>query len=110
MKATNTASNQSRCRSPALLLHAQKPPRRTLNWLRSPIVVPLTIYLDRLRTNDPVTNAAVTVETPAGSVVASPEHDGTYRLDAPWAVKPGLCNLIFTVEADGMADVLIATL
>ena len=70
----------------------------------------LTIYLDRLRTNDPVANAALTVETPAGSVVASPEPDGTYRLAAPWAIKPGRYDLIFTVEADGMADVLIATL
>jgi RND family efflux transporter MFP subunit len=70
----------------------------------------LTIYLDRLRTNDPVTNAAITVETPAGSVVASPEHDGKYKLAAPWAIKPGQYGLIFTVEIDGTTDVLTATL
>ncbi len=70
----------------------------------------LTIYLDRLRTNNPVRNAAITVETPAGSIVASPEHDGTYRLPAPWAVTPGRHDLIFTVEIDGTAEVLAAAL
>ena len=70
----------------------------------------LAIYLDRLRTNDPVTNAAVTVETAAGSVTASPEHDGTYRLAAPWAITPGRYDLVFTVESDGIADVLTAAL
>ncbi len=34
----------------------------------------LTIYLDRLRSNDPVTGATVTVETPAGSVDARRCH------------------------------------
>jgi RND family efflux transporter MFP subunit len=70
----------------------------------------LTIYLDRLRSNDPITIAAITVETPAGSILASPEHGGTYKLAAPWAVTPGHYDLIFTVEADGTADVLTASL
>src|SRR6516164_3437705 len=70
----------------------------------------LAIYLDHLRTNDPVTNAAITVETPAGSVAASSEHDGTYKLAAPWTITPGRYDLIFTVESDGIADVLTATL
>jgi membrane fusion protein, heavy metal efflux system len=70
----------------------------------------LTIYLDCLRTNDAVTNATITVETPTGSIVASPEQGGTYKLAAPWAVTPGHYDLIFTVESDGTADVLAATL
>jgi RND family efflux transporter MFP subunit len=70
----------------------------------------VTIYLDHLRSNDPVTNAAITVETPAGSVVASPQQGGTYKLAAPWAVMPGRYDLIFTVESDGTADVLTGTL
>ncbi len=70
----------------------------------------LTIYLDRRHTNEPLMNATITVETPTGSVVASPEHGGTYKLAAPWAVAPGRCDLIFTVESDGTAEVLIATL
>src|SRR5262249_24029743 len=70
----------------------------------------LTIYLDRQRTNAPVTNAAITVETPAGSVVASPEHGGTYTLVPPWAVTSGHYDLISTVKRDGTADVLSASL
>jgi RND family efflux transporter MFP subunit len=70
----------------------------------------LTIYLDHLRSNDPMTNAAITVETPAGSVVASPEQGGMYKLAAPWAATPGHYDLIFTVESDGTADVLTGTL
>src|SRR6516165_958516 len=70
----------------------------------------LMIYLDHLRDNNPVTNAAITVETPDGSVVASPEQGGTYKLPAPWAAMPGHYDLIFTVESDGTADVLTGTL
>jgi len=47
----------------------------------------LTIYLDRLRSNDPVAGATVTVETPAGSLDAVAAHDGTYSLAAPWSTQ-----------------------
>jgi hypothetical protein len=70
----------------------------------------LTVYLDRLRTNEPVVNAHITVEAPTGSTAASVERDGTYKLTAPWSVTPGRYDLIFTVENDGTADVLTATL
>lgn len=70
----------------------------------------LTIYLDRFRTNEPVADAAISVETPAGAAPASP-IDGAYRLDAPWSAAPGRYDLIFTVTPkDAAADVLIATL
>ncbi|MGZ3287137.1 MAG: efflux RND transporter periplasmic adaptor subunit [Xanthobacteraceae bacterium] len=48
----------------------------------------LTVYLDRRSSNEPVTGATVSIETPAGS-----GHD-----------------LIFTVASDGSAEVLTATL
>src|SRR5262249_61664514 len=63
----------------------------------------LTIYVDRLRTNAPVGNAAITVETPSGSISAAAEPDGTYRLSAPWAAVPGRYPLIFTIESEGSA-------
>jgi hypothetical protein len=66
----------------------------------------LTIYLDRFATNEPVTGAVITVETPEGSVEAKPAPDGTYRVPAPWANSPGQYDLIFTVTNDGSADVL----
>src|SRR5262245_62000969 len=44
----------------------------------------LTLYVDRFETNEPVPSADVDVETPAGSVHASPQPDGSYTLPAPW--------------------------
>ena len=70
----------------------------------------LTIYLDRLRSNDPVAGATVTVETPAGSLDATAEHDGTYWLAAPWSAQSGRHDLIFTVTSSDSAEVLTGTL
>src|SRR5215475_13481177 len=44
----------------------------------------LVIYLDRFETNEPITGAALTVETPGGPVTAT-AYDGLYRLPAAWA-------------------------
>ena len=70
----------------------------------------LTIFLDRFASNEAITNAAITVETPSGSVDAAATPDGTYRLPAPWSRAPGRYDLIFTVVSDGAADVLPLTL
>ena len=70
----------------------------------------LTIYLDTFATGEPVTDAAITVETPQGSVDAKPAADGTYRLPAAWSSVPGQYDLIFTVTKGDAADVLPATL
>jgi membrane fusion protein, heavy metal efflux system len=70
----------------------------------------LTIYLDRLRSNDPVVGATVTVDTPAGSLDAVAEHHGTYSLAAPWSTQAGRHDLIFTVASGGSAEVLTGTL
>ena len=70
----------------------------------------LTIYLDRFATGEPVTDAAITVETPQGSVEAKPAADGTYRLPAAWSSVPGHYDLIFTVTKGDAADVLTAAL
>ena len=66
----------------------------------------LTIYLDRLRSNDPVADATVTVETSAGSLDAVADHHGTYSLAAPWSTQAGRHDLIFTVVSGGSAEVL----
>lgn len=70
----------------------------------------LTVYLDRRSSNEPVTGATVSVETPAGSVDAVADLEGTYALAAPWSAQPGGHDLIFTVASDGSAEVLAATL
>ena len=69
----------------------------------------LTIYLDRFRTNEPVTGAAIELETPDGPKAASPLDD-RYRLEAQWANRPGAHDLLFTVTHEGVVDVLTTTL
>ena len=70
----------------------------------------LTIYLDRFGSNEPVSDAVIAVETPQGNVDAKISTDGTYKLSAPWAEKPGRYDLIFTVTKGDDADVLTLTL
>lgn len=69
----------------------------------------LEIYLDRFEINEPVTDAAIDVETPSGPVTAAADGD-VYRLDAPWALQPGAHDLIFTVSSGTDIDFLTATL
>jgi membrane fusion protein, heavy metal efflux system len=70
----------------------------------------LVIFVDRFITNEPVTDAGVEVETPAGAARAGRNPDGTYAIDASWA-KPGESHdLIFTVTAGPEIDVVTGTL
>lgn len=70
----------------------------------------LAIYLDRFADNEPVEGAAIEVETPDGPLMAQAELGKPYRIPAPWLAKPGSYDLIFTVTADNVADVLPVTL
>jgi hypothetical protein len=67
----------------------------------------LLIYLDRFATNEPITSAQVTVETPEGSKEATLK-DGVYRLRAPWERES--LDLIFTVVDGKYTEVLSGTL
>ena len=70
----------------------------------------LDIYLDSFIDNAPVTDAQIAVDTPSGTVQATPTATGTYRLDAPWSTAAGSYPLIFDIKAGGRSDVLAATL
>jgi RND family efflux transporter MFP subunit len=65
----------------------------------------LVFYLERFGSNEPVPHATLTVETPDGPVTAEATGD-VYRIKAPWLVKPGHTDLIVTVTADGVTDIL----
>jgi membrane fusion protein, heavy metal efflux system len=69
----------------------------------------LTIFLDRFRTNEPVAGASIEVETPEGPATAIAEGD-RYLLKAPWLGRPGRHDLIFTVSAGDLTDVLSGSL
>jgi len=66
----------------------------------------LTLFLDRFRTNEPVTGATVEIETPEGPKVATATPEGGYALPAPWLSKPGRHELVATVIAGDAVDVL----
>lgn len=70
----------------------------------------LVIYLDRFATNEPIGDAAIEVETPAGPASATANEDGTYRLPAEWAKGADHYDLIFTVTAGDKVDVLSLTI
>lgn len=69
----------------------------------------IEIYLDRFETNEPVTDAVIEVETPAGPLSAVAEAE-IYRIEAPWSLQPGEYDLIFTVSSGADIDFLTATL
>ncbi|KMO37081.1 efflux RND transporter periplasmic adaptor subunit [Methylobacterium aquaticum] len=70
----------------------------------------LVLYLDRFATAEPITDATLEVETPAGPATAEPAPDGSYRLSAPWLARrdPGQdhLDLVVTVTAGADVDVL----
>ena len=70
----------------------------------------LEIFLDDFATNEPVEGAVIEVETPAGPAKAKSFPGQPYRLAAPWLSKPGAIDLIFTVTANGVTDILPVTL
>jgi cobalt-zinc-cadmium efflux system membrane fusion protein len=65
----------------------------------------LVLYLDRFASNEPVQGARLTVEAPGGSVEAE-AAGSTYRIKAPWLAKPGHTDLIVTVTAGDVTDIL----
>lgn len=66
----------------------------------------LLIHLDRFATNEPVTGARIEVETPDGPATAEARAEGLYRLPAPWLGRGGHHDLVATVTAEGLSDVL----
>ena len=71
----------------------------------------LDLYLDRYATNEPVLNARITVESDGQSRPAVASADGAYRVNdiAAWTT-PGAHELIVTVDAEGVSDILIGNL
>jgi RND family efflux transporter MFP subunit len=66
----------------------------------------VTFYLDRFRTNEPIKGAVVEVETPEGQRTAKETDKAAYVLPAPWMTKPGSHDLLVTVTAGDIVDVL----
>ena len=70
----------------------------------------LRLYLDTFKTNEPVKDAEIEIDTAAGTLKATPDREGAYEVAAPWLLRPGTYDLAITVQASGLVDVLTATL
>jgi hypothetical protein len=66
----------------------------------------LVIYLDQFATNEPVADATIEVETPAGPVAVQKRTGDAYRLPAAWLAQPGRYDLIVTATTKSGAEVL----
>ncbi|KQT46701.1 RND transporter [Methylobacterium sp. Leaf456] len=64
----------------------------------------LSLYLDRAGTNEPVTDATITAETPEGTAPAEAMPDGSYGLPAHWSTHAGEYEVLFTVQSGGTTD------
>lgn len=70
----------------------------------------LTLYLDRYASNEPVTNAAIEIESGTFKTTAQPGGEGVYTAPAEALTEPGQYPLVFTVRAAGETDLLNGTL
>ena len=70
----------------------------------------VTIYLDRFRSNEPVPGAEIDVDTAGETLKAEPAGEGVYVIKPKWTGSPGNHDLAFTIQADGLIDVLTGTL
>ena len=70
----------------------------------------VVIYLDGFRTNEPVKAAEIDVDTSGETLKATATGDGIYVVKPKWAGSPGDHDLAFTIQANGLIDVLTGTL
>jgi len=70
----------------------------------------LRIYLDTFRGNEPIHDAEIELDGPAGTIKVSATPDGAYMVDAPWLARPGSYDIAFTIQAKDTIEVLTATL
>jgi hypothetical protein len=70
----------------------------------------LAIFLDTFRQNQPVDGAAIEIDAVGGILTPTADGSGTYTVAAPFLAKPGSYDLAITVSANGIVDILTATL
>lgn len=70
----------------------------------------LTLYLDRYASNQPLLDATVEIEGDGQKSLAQPQPDGSYSARAAWLSRPGKHELVVTVQAGDLDDLLIGTL
>lgn len=70
----------------------------------------LTLYADRYAGNEPILNAKIEIEGENRKAAAQAMPDGSYNASAPWLALPGKHELVVTLQAEGLDDLLVGTL
>lgn len=70
----------------------------------------LTVYADRYASNEPILNAKIELESNGRKLQLMATKDGAYAAAADWLKQPGKHEIVVSVEAVGLQDLLIGTL
>ena len=67
----------------------------------------LTLYADHFATNEPMANASVELESKGQTLKLQTDHNGIAQSDAEWLATPAHYELMATVQAKGVNDLLV---
>ncbi len=70
----------------------------------------LTVYADRYATNEPILNATIELESNGRKLQLLATIDGSYTATADWLKQPGKHEIMVSLEANSLQDLLIGTL
>jgi len=70
----------------------------------------LTVFADRYATNEPILNAKIELESNGRKLQLLATKEGSYTAAADWLKQPGTHEIVVSVEAAGLEDLLIGTL
>ena len=70
----------------------------------------LTVYADRYATNEPILDAKIELESSGRKVQVLAAKDGSYSAEADWLAQPGKHEVVVSIQAKGLEDLLIGTL
>lgn len=70
----------------------------------------LVVHVDSFRTNAPIANATIEIDSPAGLLKPERTADGVHAVAAPFLATPGTYELAVTVQTGDLIDVLPVTL
>ena len=70
----------------------------------------LVVHVDRFETNAPIDGAKLSLERNGTSYDGKPIGEGAYLFELPWLSTPGSHELLFTLVAADLSDLLTGTL
>ena len=69
----------------------------------------LTLYADHYATNEPIANAKIELESDGHKLQLSSAGNGIYTVTADWFKQPGKHNVVVSITAGDLEDLLVGT-